>query len=433
MKSIKLLLLVFICIISCKGQNKTHSQEPKISTNKGFAGQPKIVRPKGTNPYTSIRCSLEDKDGNLWFGTTGAGVYRYDGRSFINFTEKDGLSSNTVYCMLEDKDGNIWVGTDNGVCRYNPSAAQLAERAFLRFVIPGIDDYSFINEVVDPKKTLNNVPPAKAVLSMIQDKAGNLWFGTMNSGLCRYDPSAVPGKARDAFTYFKYNDGAWRIVTRDDAKYNDGLHKNDIQCMLEDKAGNIWFSAIGHGGVYRYDLSAHTKEGGFFTHIVTEEKIQSHIFCMIEDRTGNIWFGSREDGVFCYNPSAAIRPGEKTLTYFTEKDGFCSNSITRILEDNNGNIWFGSTFKEEAGRTQGCVTRYDPLAVLKGEGKAFTHFPLEGVANTSIWNILEDKKGNIWFGSRNAGLYRYDPSSTPKAGQKIITTFTEKVEVEDGC
>ena len=48
------------------------------------------------------------------------GATRYDGKSFKQFTQKDGLGSLTVYCMLEDKAGNIWFGSaDAGACRYD--------------------------------------------------------------------------------------------------------------------------------------------------------------------------------------------------------------------------------------------------------------------------------------------------------------------------
>ena len=44
----------------------------------------------------------------------------YDGKSVKRFTQKEGLSSLTVYCMLEDKAGNIWFGSaDAGACRYD--------------------------------------------------------------------------------------------------------------------------------------------------------------------------------------------------------------------------------------------------------------------------------------------------------------------------
>ena len=45
--------------------------------------QPKLMIPSGTNQYAFIRSSLQDKAGNIWFATSGAGVYRYDGKGFL--------------------------------------------------------------------------------------------------------------------------------------------------------------------------------------------------------------------------------------------------------------------------------------------------------------------------------------------------------------
>ncbi len=58
---------------------------------------------------------LEDKSGNLWFGTYGGGVSKYDGKSFTHYTDKEGLSNNTVWSILEDKSGNLWFGTEKGL------------------------------------------------------------------------------------------------------------------------------------------------------------------------------------------------------------------------------------------------------------------------------------------------------------------------------
>jgi ligand-binding sensor domain-containing protein len=61
---------------------------------------------------------IEDKNGNLWFG--GAGLSRYDGRSFIRFTTKDGLPNLGVWLILEDTSGNLWVGTrETGLYLYD--------------------------------------------------------------------------------------------------------------------------------------------------------------------------------------------------------------------------------------------------------------------------------------------------------------------------
>jgi ligand-binding sensor domain-containing protein len=72
---------------------------------------------------------IQDKKGNIWFGTEAAdpleresegGVWRYDGKTFSNFSKKDGLSHNGAWSLLEDKSGNIWVGTRNtGLYRFD--------------------------------------------------------------------------------------------------------------------------------------------------------------------------------------------------------------------------------------------------------------------------------------------------------------------------
>jgi len=57
---------------------------------------------------------LEDKNGNIWFSTDGGGVSKYDGRSFLHYTEEEGLSNNYLVSMIEDKNGNLWFGTWGG-------------------------------------------------------------------------------------------------------------------------------------------------------------------------------------------------------------------------------------------------------------------------------------------------------------------------------
>jgi len=59
------------------------------------------------------------KDGTVWAGTWGGGVSRFDGKSWRNFTVKDGLSGNMVYSIAQDADGVYWFGTNNGVTRYD--------------------------------------------------------------------------------------------------------------------------------------------------------------------------------------------------------------------------------------------------------------------------------------------------------------------------
>ncbi|MFQ5509233.1 MAG: two-component regulator propeller domain-containing protein [Leptospirillia bacterium] len=70
-----------------------------------------------------------DTDGDLWIGTWGGGVSRFDGVTFTNFTEADGLSGNVVYAIDQAPDGALWFGTNHGVSRYDGVRWQTYNRA----------------------------------------------------------------------------------------------------------------------------------------------------------------------------------------------------------------------------------------------------------------------------------------------------------------
>lgn len=360
MRQIYSLSFILIFIMPFSGQNQNEQKAIPI-------GQPKLIAKhsidKSSTTSHNVHCGLMDKAGNLWFGTTGDGVYHFDGKSFINFTTKDGLKDNGVYSILEDKDGNIWFGTKAGVSRYDGIA-------------------------------ITNIPITMTIntgCSMLQDKSGIIWFGTANGVYC------YNGKS---FTHFLENDS---VVNK------NGLHLKLVERMLEDKNGNIWFcSGAGGGeGVCRYDGKT-----------ITSYKPNGDVWLpyMLEDKTGNIWFSGRSHGYFRYDG--------KTFIDFTEKVGF--NPILEdnaeviclkgkvgfgpMLEDKSGNIWFTGKMIRFGG--DGGIWRYD--------GKSCINFTIkDGSADYGIWCMIEDKVGNIWLGTNNTGLYRFDG--------KTFADFAEKV------
>ena len=251
-------------------------------------------------PYAHIfRSGFKDKSGNLWFGTTGAGVFRFDGKSFTNLTTKDGLCNNWVYAITEDIGENMWFGTEDGACSYNG-------KSFTR--IPVIQLFG--------KK-----PPT--VYRLLADKSGNIWIGTENAAAYRFD-----GKT---FT---------NILSCPKEK---GVHPAPIQSIYEDKNGNIWIASMAHGGLMKYDGKSwinFTKKDGL---------ADGHIFSIAEDRAGNIWFGGSDNGLSRYDG--------KKFTIFSIADGLCENNITSILEDKQGNLWFGSDIINAS--FGGGICRYD--------------------------------------------------------------------------
>ena len=267
-----LLLLIVLCI-SCQGPNKT--ELPKNNTNfqlksVDISDSPRVIkvgRPKSITRtikqdrsgniwfatwegiikyngdiYTNITSNvglsrffsvLEDRKGNFWFGSIGSGVYYYEGKSFQNFTIKEGLVHNTVTNIYEDKKGDIWFGTEGGVSRY--------------------DGESFRNFTTREGLLDNDVN------SIIEDKTGRIWFGTRGDA-CFYD-----GKTFTKFTN------------------KNGMAFKNVRHIIEDSRGDIWLG--GNDGLWRYD-------GSVFTNYT--KKFVGYVY---EDKKGNIWTSSESASI----------------------------------------------------------------------------------------------------------------------------------------
>lgn len=346
---IHLFLLLIIGVMSCDGQNKTDNQ---VVTN--AIKSAKIIKPQGIYKDAAIGTGMQDKAGNIWFGSNGEGVYRYDGKTFTHFTTKDGLDNNIVYSILEDKTGNIWVGTKTGLNRY---------------------DGKVFTQVPIIVNRGNNTSLLNGVWSMMQDKKGTIWLGT-DEGVYCYSPSNMLGAGSIYFTRFL-----------DDSKIinKDTLQLKAIFSILEDKTGKIWFGACMNEGISRYD-------GKTLTNIIPYNDIR-RVNKIIEDRSGNLLFASSFNGVCRYEPSALLKVGGKALTknVFMRKQGYQGN----ILKDKSGNIWFD----ENNGLGFYDGTTHKILTVK------------DGLPTSNMFPILADKSGNIWFSSVGMGLYKYDEKS----------------------
>jgi ligand-binding sensor domain-containing protein len=342
---------------SANGQVQTYLTKGKTTV---ATGQPDPIR-KGPG---NVHCILQDKHGNLWFGTTGQGVFRYDGKSFTHFTTRGGLNGNAVSSMVEDRKGNIWFGTDAGLALYDG-------KTFAHIPL----SFTGGSHAYPPASPNGKVPPDNAVTSMLEDRSGKLWFGT-DSGVYRYD-----GKV---FT---------RFLT-DPAVTNDhGLSLRLVQGMVEDKRGNIWFTTKLEG-VCRFD-------GRSIIHYEPDGELWFR--GLLEDRKGNIWVGTRYKGVYRYDG--------KTFTHVAQGGSFDSYTVLSIIQDRAGYIWFGTEAGDEAKReTEGGLWRYD--------GKAFQNLSKPGdLVHPAVWSILQDRSGDLWIGTRNTGLCRYDG--------KTFTGFSE--------
>lgn len=272
-----------------------------------------------------VRRIFEDSKGNLWMGTNGDGVARYDGKSLTYYNRDNGFCGNAVRGIVEDKAGIIWFATENGLCSYNGTS-------FINFTEKdGLPDRNLWSVYLDtngllwmaslqgactydgkkftpfvlPESAYDNnrgVSSKKIVHSITQDHAGTMWLGTGNG----------------AYTY----DGK----TLNNISVKDGLPSNSVNDILEDTDHNLWF-ATHYEGVSRYD-------GKTFTNYMKNGTLQgTEVWSLFKDASGAIWFPVEHHGVYRYNGTS--------FKNYTQKDGLDSNAIQDIYQDKKGTIWAG--------------------------------------------------------------------------------------------
>jgi ligand-binding sensor domain-containing protein len=238
------------------------------------------------NEY-SVHAIAEDKKGNIWFGTY-RGVIKYDGKTFGSYTEQNGLSNIKIgrKCILIDKAGTIWVGTAGGVFRYVPSADSTGGICFSLFHL---------------------LPPVN-VKDIMEDKTGNIWFASEGNGVFRYDGKAI------------------KNITE-----KEGLGDNYAGGMIQDKAGNYWFTM--KAGICRYD-------GKSFTEFTTKDGLGgSEVWGIYMEKSGIIWITAR-GSTTRYDPSIPIS-NPKAFTVFTIADGL-NCCVQSMYQDRSGNMWWGA-------------------------------------------------------------------------------------------
>jgi len=333
---------------------------------------------------------FKDKSGNFWFGGEGSGISRWDGTIFTHFTKNEGLSDNRVLSILQDRNGIFWFGNwAGGVNSYDGKTFKhyTQKEGFSNTMITCITqvkngDIWFgsgegaicYNGTYFLHFTREQGLPCNIVDGIFEDNSGNLWFMTDCDGICRYD-----GK------YFTH--------------YNDrqGLSGNGVDNGLQDKNGNLWFGA-GRAGLNRFD-------GKSFTRFSEKEGLSNNwIVSIFEDKDGILWFGSKGGGVNRYDG--------QSFMIFTEKEGLCGNVVNSILQDKSGNLWFGTPSGLSMLSADYMLKLANPLNILStNQPVLFKNFTYEdGFLGIGCYTraIYEDNKGVIWIGATDR-LTAYHP------------------------
>jgi ligand-binding sensor domain-containing protein len=338
MKYIQLYLLLVVTVFhtSCQ-QNQPHLSVATIQ-----ADTTNIVTPYG--PEAMVRNVKQGSNGTILIAASFSGILRYDGKSFTKLTGN--LGSPRFWDVLEDRRGNIWASsTDSGVYRYNG-------KAFQRF-------------------TTREGLPSNRVMTIYEDKAGNIWFAT-GGGVSRYD-----GKSFHNLTM------------------KEGLSSNDVTTIMEDKTGKLWFGTRGEACFY---------DGKNFTVFKNKDgKAFTNVWSLIEDKNGNIWFGGEiidnKKGDTLFVSAGLWRYDGSSFTRLAQR------GAAAVIEDRNGNMW--TTGAENTnGVGTWMLSRYDQKSL---SNKKIRVNEIMSV-NKMLCGILEASDGSIWFGSLN-GIYRFDGKS----------------------
>ena len=358
-------MLFWVTVSLCQGQTPA---SPKAWAKGMPAGRGRLDLSAAGLPYdsiySSIICGLQDRAGNIWFSAMRLGVFKYDGVSFTNYSQRDGLINNKVECIMEDKSGIIWFGTDSGVSRYDG-------KTFTSVLISATTVSGFYR-LNTSRYNLTRWNPVRCIF---QDRSGKMWFGT-EEGLYGYD-----GKS---FTHFLDTFGL---------QNKDGLTLKAVACMHQDKKGDIWIgsSLAASEGLIRYDGTTLTRY---------RPNGDGWVRNIIEDKKGNLWFSCRFHPLCKYDGKAFINMTK------TEAEGLSQEGAGTVMEDKAGNIWFSTFGKGQGGKN---------WALWRINGSTYTNLTLtDRIVKDGVWSMLQDKAGYIWIGTRGMGLYRYDGNSYAK-------------------
>ena len=305
--------------------------------------------------------------------------------------------TSAIRAIFHDNEGNYWIGSHNeGLSFYDG-------KSFEYF-------------------TANDGLSDNQIRSIQEDKDGKIWIGTAK-GVNVYDK----GKFSTYSTNFNNPKYEWNETNGDLWFYageEDGINRFDGQQMnylifpkpknesldnsygvtdiSKDKNGKVWIAT--YAALFNYD--------GKVVNIFEAEKLNLkgnellHIRSVFSDSKGRVWIGNNGIGVLLMEGNSVINFSEKhhlihpTSTRRGDKSqpGTLEH-VFAIEEDSEGNIWFGD-------RDTGAW-RYD--------GKKVTNYIVDNkLSSPMIWTIYKDNKNNLLFGMANGNIFKFNGKAFEK-------------------
>ncbi|HTE30029.1 MAG TPA: two-component regulator propeller domain-containing protein [Chryseolinea sp.] len=330
-----------------------------------------IYKHDPTNPYSIsnniINDLIEDIHGNIWVGTWGGGLNKFDRNTerFTSYKHDDtrpgSLSSDLINSICMDSHQVLWVGTEGGGAdAFNPKTNYFSHH---------------INDAADPKSLSQNL-----VKDILEDSYHQLWMATNEGGLNRYD------RRTNKFKRFVHNE-----------KDPRSLGSDALKVLFEDSRQRLWVGTRGMG------LNLFDRRTGTFRSFrkKAHENSITHndILSINEDLTGKLWIGTENGGMSIFNTDT-----QKFFNYIQDDidpGSLSNNSVWTIYRDRKGDMWVG-TFS-------------GGLNLWSEEGNKFTHYrhtsSRESLSHNKVLTLGEDSRNNLWVGTDGGGLNLFDRSS----------------------
>jgi signal transduction histidine kinase/ligand-binding sensor domain-containing protein len=348
-----------------------------------------LILPPGTEPAKIAFSSFfEDRDGNVWVGTDGQGLYRLRSQTIQVLSKEQGLPDRNIYPIFQSKNGTVWIGTWTGglvslsagkVTKYTTKDGLASNR--VNAIGEDSDNTLWVADEWSLHRmkngrfgsfTCNGLISGKVVRAIHVDRAGTLWFGS-DEGLIRLDQ------------------GKCSLLTR-----KGGLAVEDIRVIIDSRDGGLWVA--GYGGLSRLrdgEIRAWTTDNGLPSNAIR---------ALHEDADGVLWIGTYDGGLG--------RFANGRFTKYTVREGLFNNGVFQILEDARGNLWISCNRgiyrlrKQELNDfADGKVSRISSVSYGRHDGMRNIE------CNGGLWPAgIKTTDGRMWFPTQD-GVAVIDPET----------------------
>jgi ligand-binding sensor domain-containing protein len=322
-------------------------------------------------PQSSVFKTVQDHQGYIWVATE-AGLCRYDGYEFKNYSYFSGLDANFIFDIEFDKKGRLWVGSfGTGISVYD-----------------GTGFYTF---------NTSNGFPANFVIDIHFSSSGDLWVASKENGIFRtsldYEPKIqFFNKTGVGF----YGQKITELPNGDMLGAGDGgvyqyvkennyepviIHTEPTISLLLDNNGGLWT-----GGNHRL----------FY---IKDKIIIDHSDWVIDNSVLGICKTSQPNVIYFCTETGLITLKDTIKAVLTTENGLSYSLIKDVNEDRFGNIW---------------VSTYGNGATLLDD-KGMTHYDSDGKGgDLCAFSIGEEKDGKIWIGKYFGGYFEVTSNGISK-------------------